>query len=101
MSREKTHFRARCWWHGLPFFLCFACVCWLPLFLYVQKSKSQAVGDAGPPTTAQFREVLKQRIVQQSDSRIQLREFKNVAGPTPAPWDTDGERRFLATYQAE
>jgi len=53
------------------------------------------------PTVAVARGILQQRIARQSAGRIRLIDFKSPSGPKPAPWDNDGERRFLVTYVAE
>jgi len=53
------------------------------------------------PTTADARQILSERIEHQAEGRIRLIDFESPSGPTPAPWDTDGERRFLVAYRAE
>jgi len=53
------------------------------------------------PTVSDARQTLQQRIEQQAEGRIKLVSFKSNASPKAVPWDTDGRRKFLVTYEAE
>jgi len=59
-----------------------------------------AVSDSSP-SIADAQRLLVERISEQSAGRMHLVNFISPSGPHPAPWDNDGEKRFLVTYEAE
>jgi hypothetical protein len=52
------------------------------------------------PTVGTAREMLHARIKAQGQGRLDLVSLQSEAGAQPAPWDNDGEGRFLITYEA-
>ncbi|HVV71783.1 MAG TPA: hypothetical protein VHI52_09840 [Verrucomicrobiae bacterium] len=60
----------------------------------------RTAADDASPSAVDARELLAHRIARQSQAWIRLLDFKTDSGPSPAPWDTDGERRFLVTFRA-
>src|SRR5690348_12671626 len=63
--------------------------------------RMQAAVDNTGPSIDEAQRLLGERISEQSEARAQLIHFKSASGAHPAPWDNDGEKRFLVTYQAE
>ncbi len=53
------------------------------------------------PSLADAKRLLQDRIAAQAEGRIRLSLFKSDEGAKPAPWDNDGEGRFLITYEAQ